>query len=75
MILKKCLGLNPVLSGTENAEASSLFGSDTAAGQTRIYWGGLRDLLRKHFFAHLRPLTYPASLAAFWAGWYLFLTT
>lgn len=65
MIKKKCLGLNPVLSGSENAEASSLFGSDTAAGQSRIYWGGLRDLLRKHFVA---------SLAAFWAAWYLFLT-
>lgn len=47
-------------------------GSDTAAGQSRFYWGGLRDLLRKHFAAYPRPLTYPASLAAFWAVQYLF---
>lgn len=58
---RKCRGILPLC-------------SDTAAGQTRIYWGGLRDLLRRLFVAYLRPLTYPASLAAFWAGWYFLLT-
>lgn len=38
VFLKACLGLNPVLSGKEHAEASCLFGKKAAAGQIKTYW-------------------------------------